>query len=266
MPTYELYCRLWYGLRNEWTIADVINRCRYKKEFRSLKDIHKGKRCFIIGNGPSLTASDLNMLKNEFTFAANRIFYMFDKTEWRPTYYCSQDMVVIDDIKERLSDVLPECEKMFLIRKCYNLVPEDVRKSKKALFYCVRYKTSHGNLKFCDDISYHISGGSTITYAALQIAVYMGFKDIYLIGVDNNYASSSFKDNGIGEQGVKSSYFEGMPTNIKMTKPNPDVSTFSFMTAKEYADSHGINIYNATRGGKLEVFPRKRLEEVLQDK
>ena len=263
IPFYNYFHGIWFGLRNEWTLKNFYLRHKYRKAFRSLKDIHKGERCFVIGNGPSLTASDLDLLKNEFTFAANRIFYIFGKTNWRPTYYCSQDTVVIDDIKDKFSDVLPICENMFLISKCYNKVPYDVKNSKKVLFYCIRYRQSHKELKFCEDISCHISGGSTITYAAMQIAAYMGFKEIYLIGVDQSYASSNFKNNQIGEQGVKESYFEGMPSDIKMTKPNLDASTLSFMKAKEYADSHGIKIINATRGGKLEVFPRMQLEEIL---
>lgn len=263
-PSYYFIRRIWYGLNNEWTLSNAYIRHKYRKQFRKLKDVHKGERCFIIGNGPSLTVADLELLKNEYTFAANRIFYLFDKTEWRPTYYCSQDTVVIDDIKDRFSDVLPVCENMFLIRKCYRRVPAQVRKNKKTLFYCVRYKQAHKELIFCEDISRHISGGSTITYAAMQIAAYMGFKEIYLLGVDHSYASSNFKDNEIGEQGVKASYFEGMPAHIKMTRPNTDVSTLSFIKAKEYGDSHGLKIINATRGGKLEVFPRMQLEDILQ--
>lgn len=263
-PIYKAGQRIWFGLRNEWTLRDLYFRHKYKKAFRSFKDIHKGERCFIIGNGPSLTAEDLDLLRNEVSFAANRIFYIFEKTQWRPTYYCSQDEQVINDIKDKFPELLNECKNMFLIRTCYKKVPEYVRRSKKTLFYCVRYLTAHRFLKFCDDISYHISGGSSITYAAMQIAAYMGFKEIYLIGVDHSYCTSTFKDHKFGEEGVKGSYFEGMPSNITGNMPNLDASTLSFIKAKEYCDANGIKIVNATRGGKLEVFPRKALEEILK--
>lgn len=264
LPAYCFYNRIMYGMRNEWTLTNFVIRQKYKENFRVLKNIHKGERCFIIGNGPSLTISDLDMLKDEYTFAANRIYFMFDKTKWRPTYYCAQDSIVIDDIKEKFVEVLPECKKMFLIRTCYKKVPKVIRDSKDVLFYCVRYKQSHKELKFCEDISCHISGGSTITYAAMQIAAYMGFKEIYLLGVDHNYAlSSNTKGNKFAEKEVKASYFEGMPTNIKLTVANTDASTLSFIKAKEYCDAHDIKIINATRGGKLEVYPRMQLEKIL---
>ena len=65
---------------------------------RSLKNAFKGLRCFIIGNGPSLTPSDLDKIKNEVSFAANRIYYMFDKTEWRPTFYmcCDKEAIMMN--------------------------------------------------------------------------------------------------------------------------------------------------------------------------
>ena len=58
-------------------------------KLKKYKDIHKGKRCFIIGNGPSLQMSDLEILyKNkEICFGVNRIFLGFNDTEWRPDYY-----------------------------------------------------------------------------------------------------------------------------------------------------------------------------------
>ena len=39
---------------------------------RSLQNKYEGKRCFIIGNGPSLTPEDLDRIKDEYSFASNR--------------------------------------------------------------------------------------------------------------------------------------------------------------------------------------------------
>lgn len=76
----------------------------------------------------------------------------------------------------------------------------------------------------------------------MQFAVYMGIKELYLIGVDFNYSlkNNHFYKNEIGIQNIfdKENVYAG------------------YLAAKQYADSHGIKIYNATRGGKLEVFPR----------
>lgn len=70
-------------------------QCRDNDErLYALKDKHKGMRCVIVGNGPSLAVRDLDKLKNEITFASNRIFLAFSETEWRPTYYTMCDIVV----------------------------------------------------------------------------------------------------------------------------------------------------------------------------
>ena len=69
-----------------------------RKSLAEFKNKYAGKRCFIIGNGPSLTPSDLDLIKGEYSFAANRIYYIFEKTEWRPTFYCNQDLNVLKDM------------------------------------------------------------------------------------------------------------------------------------------------------------------------
>ena len=231
-----------------------------------MKGIHKGERCFVIGNGPSLTAADLTLLKDEHTFAANRIFYIFDKTDWRPTYYGAQDWVVIEDIMPHLASVSKQCKKMFLISDCYKDAPDELINNPNVLFFCAQYVSAHKNRLFSDHIENWISGGGSITYATIQIAAYMGFTEIYLIGVDHNYSTAAYNNFQMGSSDVKANYFEGMPTTLKVTKPNPDSATISFIRAKEYGDAHGIRIINVTRGGKLEVFPRMSLEDVLEKK
>ena len=263
---YYGFKRLRLRLKSEYTRQNRIIRKKYKEDFLALKDIHKGERCFVIGNGPSLTAADLSLLKDEYTFAANRIFYIFDKTEWRPTYFGAQDWAVIVDIMPHLTSISKQCKKMFLIGDCYKNAPEELTQNKDVLFFCAQYVAAHKERLFSDHIEQWVSGGGSITYACIQIAAYMGFSEIYLIGVDHNYSTAAFSNIQMGSSDVKANYFEGMPATLKVTKPNPDNATLSFMRAKEYGDAHDIKIINATRGGKLEVFPRMTLEEVLEKK
>ncbi len=66
-------------------------RSEDSNKLKGYKNIHSGERCFVIGNGPSLTPEDLDKLKNEYSFASNHIYKIFDRTNWRPTYYVSVD-------------------------------------------------------------------------------------------------------------------------------------------------------------------------------
>ncbi len=250
-------------IEREYTLRNIINRYQYKTSLHGLKDIHKGKRCFIIGNGPSLTPEDLTLLKNEYSFAANRIFYIFNKTPWRPSYYCGQDIVVIEDIADKLDTVIGCCEKTFISSRCWSLVPKNVKNNQKVSFFFPRFRAAHKEELFSGSIDKYVSDGGTVTYAAIQIAVYMGFKEIYLLGCDHSYSTTSFNNQSLCNEDIKGSYFEGMPENIKMTAPRTDNATISYIKAKEYCDEHGIKIYNATRGGKLEVFDRINLDDIV---
>lgn len=83
----------------------------YKTYFSSIKESKKGKRCFIIGNGPSLNAKDLDKLVNEDTFGVNEIHRLFSKTLWRPTYY-----IIIDRYSKSSPEEIAkvECKQCFL--------------------------------------------------------------------------------------------------------------------------------------------------------
>ena len=74
-----------------------FSRTKYGKQLALYKGKFTGKRCFLIGNGPSLRAEDLTRLREagEITFAFNRIYSIFDQTPWRPNFYISQDELML---------------------------------------------------------------------------------------------------------------------------------------------------------------------------
>lgn len=222
---------------------------------RTLKNTKKGKRCFIVGNGPSLTVEDLNKLKQEDTFAFNRIYYIFDKTEWRPTYYMCVDTGV-------LGMNLPEIEKL----KLPNIILSNTaRYSMKTQTENIHYLYDYSRFKInrwgfdppyiSEDVSEHFCFCFTVTFDAIQLAIYMGYSEIYLLGVDHNYSVKVDAKGRITRDGSIKDYFDGLEKTA-ITAMNYEATTAAFKEAKKYCDSHGIVIRNATRGGKLEVFTR----------
>jgi hypothetical protein len=230
------------------------------KYLKALKNIHRNKRCFIIGNGPSLAAGDLNKLKHEITFAFNRIYYIFEKTEWRPTYYCSEDNKTIFKSKEEINDLAIE-NKFFPMNfpRDYNI------HFNNAKYFIFKFADRSIEPNFSQDIVKGIYWGNTVAYTAIQIAVYMGIKEIYLLGVDHNF-SKMVNDKGeiIIDKNAKD-YFSEKYNNDKedLYIPNVEVSTRAYQAAKKFADQHNIKIYNATRGGKLEVFERVDFDQII---
>ena len=87
----------------------------------------------------------------------------------------------------------------------------------------------------------------------------MGCTEIYLLGVDCNYTRTNHHAFGFSP---KEETLNSIDTQGEAMAQN---MTAAYRVAREYAESHGITIFNATRGGKLEVFPRISLEEALKD-
>lgn len=226
---------------------------------KQYKGIHEGKRCFVVATGPSLTIEDIELLRNEYTFSMNSIYVSYEKTTWRPTYYVIQDPFVYEKICENIDEkdyealfIGSSITEKFEVKKTENknIFPLDL------LYQQIPRKKYH--TKFSDDIFSRVYSGYNVAYSALQIAVYMGFTEIYLLGADCNYLQDKkyfAEDKNRG----KEKYF-----TKKFYAANTDKFILAYEVAKEYADKNNIKIYNATRGGLLEVYPRVELEEVLK--
>ena len=90
---------------------------------KNLKDLYKlknsqfGKRCFIIGNGPSLKKQDLTLLKDEFSFVTNHFINHKDLKAINPNFYCASDMQffnpIINEQWESNLNNLPKHTKLF---------------------------------------------------------------------------------------------------------------------------------------------------------
>lgn len=104
------------------------------------------------------------------------------------------------------------------------------------------------NFSFTDDFSIRSYIGTTVTYTCMQLAVYMGFREIYLLGVDFSYGNS--------KKNISYTHFyESYKPEEKGIGYVKQV-TLAYESAKQYTDSHEIKIYNVTRGGKLGIFER----------
>lgn len=237
----------------QWSIR------RKAKKLKKIKNIAEGKRCFIIGNGPSLTIDDLEKLKKEDTFACNYIFKIFDRTSWRPTYYTIQDYLYLEKMGWKPDESVGNCKALFVNGACLKNRDYKYYKENEYYFYCNGEGAYEGNVKFSDDISRNIYEGATVTYTNIQIAAYMGYAEIYLIGVDHNYPA--WKDGNNVDDNLN--YMEGLGNNsFQKNPPSYAIMEIAYKKALEECNKHGIKIYNATRGGKLEVFERINFEGI----
>jgi hypothetical protein len=224
------------------------------RSLKVLKNIHAGERCFIIGNGPSLRAADLTKIQEhgDLSFAFNRIFHIFPDTPWRPTYYISQDEKMLAGSVEEVNAIHVRKKFIPIEMKWYY----DITVSGTTPFHIV--KEAEEGIDFSENVAKYVANSKTVVYTAIQFAVYMGIHEIYLIGVDHHFHISQNDRGEIVVDPTVKDYFTDVYNQDKETLyvPNTDRSTLTFIAARKYADAHGIKIYNATRGGKLEVFER----------
>lgn len=227
------------------------------------KDAHRGERCFIVGNGPSITMDDLELIQGEHSFATNSIYRCFTKTQWRPTYFLSVDRtsIAVDGKNIAALDVpvilMDRIARHYLDRKPENLYYLNLHMDG---FSSRKYTTS--NISFSDHPEQCLYGGYTVTYAAIQLALHMGFKEIYLLGVDHSYAWEVTSNNKIivhGDQGDH--FFEDDGPRGYLYYEGVE---HAYRLAKAVAEDRGARIFNATRGGNLEIFDRVDLDEMLR--
>jgi len=228
------------------------------RKIKDLKDKHKNRRAFLIGNGPSLQIKDLSSLKDEVTFAANKIYLAYEKTDWRPTYYLVEDDLVYKQ----------NYKKIVQIEDSIKLFPQYAldwdKKIEKAIYFSMKYKPNDIDFpQFNPDPLLGIYWGSTVIFSMIQWAIYMGIKEIYLIGVDFNFTES--EGYVINEHGRKDLICDGEINHFhkdyrkigeKWNLPNLEIQIKSFTKAKEYSQEHGVKIYNTSRETKLDVFEK----------
>lgn len=239
---------------------DFSNRIKeyYNTRIGELKDIHKGKRCFIVATGPSLKMEDLDYLKNnnEICISMNKVFCAFPSTAWRPDYYVVFDKIAVATYGEEIKRM--DVKHIFVSDAYQEFWSENI--SDNIYKYHATYWGIDHNLgkpRFSADVAQNMYGGSTVTYLCIQLAMYLGFNEIYLLGVDFNYHS---------DMGDKRNHFISGYADKQLDSGScfqRDESLAAFETAREYAESQGVKIYNATCGGKLEVFERRDFETLF---
>ncbi|UCE64127.1 MAG: DUF115 domain-containing protein [Nitrospirota bacterium] len=238
-----------------------------ERKVASLKDIHRGRRCFIVGNGPSLKIEDLDLLKKEITFACNKIYLAFSETEWRPTYYSVLDILVAEN-NATIIDELHLC-------KIYH---EDVKPYFPGADDIIWLKALHEPKVdgeyiggFSDNALRGVYAGWTVLYPQIQLAFFMGIREIYLIGVDFKFdvptgtGKKCLHGNILEYKGEKNHFHpEYRKPGETWTMPLLELQRKAFSAAKRAVEAKGGCIYNASRETALDVFPRADFDSLMK--
>lgn len=224
------------------------------RRLMAFKDKHRGERCFIIGNGPSLNKMDLLPLKKEITFGLNRIYLVFDRLGFSTTYFVSVNPHVIEQSAEAIENL--QCPR-FIDWNCRHFL-----KGAPDTFFL----RSRSGPRFCTDVSTQgVWVGATVTYVAMQIAYFMGFSEVILIGVDHDFKTTGEPNELVVSQGADLNHFDPnyFGKGMRWQLPDLETSEVAYALAKEAYEKTGRRIVDATVGGKLAIFPKVRYEDVI---
>lgn len=274
---YRYYCRIRYPdpwgtfsnldiyLKIIW--RRLLHRCHVghwnseMKKMQSIKNSHTGERCFIVGTGASLTYDDLDKIKDEYSFSVNSIFLTYQKTSWRPNCYGIVDYLGYkEDISKYSNKDFNDYAKEFVFLHSKIKI---IGKRDKLISILVnnanhqKYRMKKKLFKQEKELSICFYDCFTVTNMMIALAIYMGFKKIYLIGVDCDYSGEKMHiEETLADQIRKN--------DTSHLKPREDLMFYGYELMKKVAEEENCSIYNTTRGGKLEVFPKINLEEVIE--
>ena len=221
-----------------------------KEKINKFKNLHKGNRCFIIANGPSLTKTKLEKLQSEITFGMNRIYLNFETSPFRPTYYLTANELILEQFANEISELPMPKFLNWNRRKLYTFDDSNTCFLKSKLVV---------NDFFQTDLTQPMVVGASVTFAALQLAYYMGFQQVILIGLDHNYAEKGTPNQTeTRTQEKDASHFhpQYFPKGIKWQLPDLQRSEYDFAIARQIYEQDGREILDATIGGKSHVFKK----------
>jgi len=221
------------------------------RRLTALKDSQRGRRAFIIGNGPSLKNTDLTRLKGEITFGMNRIYLMFPELGFQTTYMCAVNDLVIEQTAQDLAALsLPK----FLSWRSRRFFPRSLPVENLPTFLYTTYESP----SFSRDVRGRVWESATVTNVALQLAFHMGFQQVVLIGVDHSYKAQGQPNTTVTSQGDDPNHFSPayFGKGFRWQLPDLDTSEIGYTFARQAYQSAGREVLDATVGGKLAIFPK----------
>ena len=225
------------------------------RRLADFKDKHRGQRCFIIGNGPSLKQTDLTRLRNQATFGMNRIYLAFPELGFGTTYYVCVNSLVIEQCAEDIRGLpMPK----FLSWRSCNLIPPKNASGDASIEDLIFLHTTYSGPKFAEDVRGRLWEGATVTNVTLQMAYYMGFDPVILIGVDHTYSTQGKPNTTIVSQSDDPDHFNAsyFGKGFRWQLPDLDTSERGYWMARQAFEKDGRQVLDATVGGKLTIFPK----------
>ena len=249
--------RIASAVKNRWKeiphfFSWNINKQAKENRVNILKfrNIHEGKRCFIVANGPSIKLTNLELLENEYTFGLNRIYLNFNDSRFRPSYYLCVNELILEQFGKDIEGLQ---------------MPKFLNWNRRSLFddndNSIIYLKSKMVLRdnFQQDVTQPLVVGGTVTFVALQLAFYMGFSEVFIVGLDHKYSEKGIPSVTVERhEETDLSHFHAnyFPKGAKWQPPDLVRSEIDFSIALDFFQKNGRSIKDATIDGNCPVFEK----------
>jgi glycosyltransferase involved in cell wall biosynthesis len=228
---------------------------KFGNDLARFKDIHRGKRAWLIGNGPSVRTADLDLLSDEITFCFNRFYLAHPTTSLRATYTVSGDRQMITDFGEEMAErsggnVFFANDEPPMVKAQHHWLPQ---------IPCFPPLFSFSPEQF-------VSPGGASLYVAMQLAYFMGLRNLLIYGVDFKF---SWKKSKITTDKFRTAVGDGnhfIPNyrgGALWCPPSFKDIVASYFCAKCIFEKQGGLILNVSRQSQLEIFPIGSFDDVL---
>jgi hypothetical protein len=276
---HRLYVRLADSRRRR---AEALN---YERKFSALERLaapnamlrsrHMGRRGFVLCNGPSVAQQNLLPLRDELVFSVSSGYLHPDYDRIKPRYHCvpqitygrltEEDVVRwFEEMHARIGDA-----ELFLSATEEPLVRSHGLFAGRTIHYVFFYdKFDEMVSRQIPDIAVSIPRVQSVAVMGLILALYMGMKNIYLLGTEHSEFITRTYKYAFEPTVLKGKDISTTPTGETVTSRYDDFHQLGrlwrhYRVMREIAEAQGAQIWNATAGGELDEFPRVRLEDVV---
>jgi hypothetical protein len=238
----------------------------------ALRKRHDGQRCFILATGPSIRGQDLKPLRAETCIAVSNFFVHPDYKVIAPRYHCivPYHLPIPEEAWQSWMDEVEvatgNAAMLFGLRDRMRN-QRNGRFSNREVHYLKFGANWDSVTESGMDLTKALPGPQSVPVMALVAAIYMGFREVYLLGCDHN---------AVQHMGVSRHFYDERQHALNRSGYNPwagmDVENKlranlilwqQYKALREVARSLSVCIYNATEGGLLDVFPRRSYERVV---
>lgn len=257
--------------------STAVEKKQLLKKNSRLKNIHSGKRIFILGTGPSIREQNLLPLKNEICIGLNEFYLHPDLNVINPEYMIFSGFSLHPDIAQKAVEWYKNYEQNISKNSVLILNSDDkpILEKHNLLAESEKYFMSYSkpydcldNYGFCPDkFSYH---SQNVAIMGLQLAIYMGASEIYLLGCDHDWILTALENRQNHFYDDKQSViYKNQVADSKRSIFNDLLRPYYIMfqqyqIIKNYVEKIGqCKIYNASKRTLLDVFEKKNFEDVV---